>query len=239
MLGKVPLNQILFLDIETVPVQPSFGGLSDNLQVLWADKTKFIQQREGITAEEAYSKAGIYAEFGKVICISTALFYEQAGEKKLRVKSYYGHDEKQLLTEFSELLNKHFNTDEKYLCGHNLKEFDLPYIARRMVINSMKLPKIIDVSGLKPWEVKHLDTLDLWKFGDYKHFTSLSLLTTILGIPTPKDDISGADVGRVYWEEGDLERIRTYCEKDTVAVAQLVLRFKNLPIISNDSIQVV
>lgn len=239
MLGKISLQQILFLDIETVPAVPYFAQLPENMQSLWSDKTRFIQQREAITAEEAYSKAGIYAEFGKVICISTAIFHQSEAGLRLRVKSFYGDDESQVLKDFTALLEKHYNTDDKYLCGHNLKEFDLPYMARRMVIHGMKLPRIIDLSGMKPWEVRHLDTLELWKFGDYKHFTSLSLLTTILGIPTPKDDITGADVSKVYWEERDLERIRVYCEKDTVAVAQLILKFKNLPIIPNEAVEVV
>jgi DNA polymerase elongation subunit (family B) len=239
MLGKITLPQILFIDIETVPAVPSFSELSENLKSLWSNKTLFLQQRDAITAEEAYSKAGIYAEFGKVICISTAIFHQSSGGLKLRVKSFYHDDETQVLKNFGTLLEKHFGTDDKYLCGHNLKEFDLPYIARRMVIHGMKLPKIIDLSGMKPWEVRHLDTLELWKFGDHKHYTSLALLTTILGIPTPKDDISGADVSKVYWEDRDLERIRVYCEKDTVAVAQLILKFKNLPLIPNEAVEFV
>jgi predicted PolB exonuclease-like 3'-5' exonuclease len=237
--AKVPLTQILFLDIETVPQVPRYSELEEPWQLLWSDKTRFIQQRDGITASEAYEKAGIYAEFGKVVCISTAFFFEVGGGLKLRVKSFYGDNENQLLTEFAALLRKHYNTPDKCFCGHNLKEFDLPFLARRMVVHQIPLPSIMDVAGMKPWNVKHLDTMELWKFGDHKHYTSLALLTCLLGVPTPKDDMAGADVARVYWEEHNLQRIRSYCEKDTVAVAQLLLRFRYLPLLSDESIEVV
>ena len=233
MLANIALEKVLFLDIETVPAVYNFDNLDPKTQDLWSLKTRFIQEREEKGPDEVYEKAGIYAEFGKVICISTAF----VNGNSLRVKSFYGDDEKILLKDFAELLDRYFHGADQYLCGHNIKEFDIPFMARRMLINGLELPNMLDLAGKKPWEVKHLDTMELWKFGDYKHFTSLSLLTHIFGIPTPKDDISGSDVSRVYWEEQDLERIKVYCEKDTVAVAQLFMRFKNMPLIKNEFIE--
>lgn len=239
MLEHIDLNNILFLDIETVPAVYSFSDLSPVFQELWNEKTKYIQQRESQTAEEVYKKSGIYSEFGKVICISTGIVHRKNHTNKLRIKSFYGHDERELLLSFSEMLNRHFHQNNKFMCGHNVKEFDAPYLARRMLINNISLPKMINTAGKKPWEVNHIDTMELWKFGDYKHFTSLNLLANIFGIPTPKDDISGADVARVYWEENDLERIKVYCEKDTITVAHLMHKFKNLPLISDENIEFV
>lgn len=239
MLAHININQILFIDIETVSGVFKFDDLGENMQELWSLKTRFLQERDSLTAKELYDKAAIYAEFGKIVCISTAFEYQDKGISKLRVKSFYGDDEKQLLSEFAEMLNKHFSGVDKYLCGHNVKEFDAPYLARRMIINGIDLPKMLDTPGKKPWEVSHIDTMELWKFGDYKHFSSLNLLANIFGIPTPKDDISGADVGRVYWEENDLVRIKTYCEKDTITVAHLMHKFKNLPLISDENIEIV
>lgn len=239
MLTDIELENILFLDIETVPGVYKFDELDSSWQELWSSKMKYFQERESKTAAQLYERAGIYAEFGKIICISTALFYQSGSEQKLRVTSYHGKDEKKLLTDFLGMLNRFDRKGEKFLCGHNSKEFDIPYIARRSLINGLGLPKMINLAGKKPWEVKHLDTMELWKFGDYKHFTSLNLLAKLFDVPTPKGDITGADVGRVYWEENDEERIRVYCEKDTVTVARLMQRFRNLDIIHDDYIEMV
>lgn len=239
MLPHIHIEQLLFIDIETVSGVYAFSDLSESTQSLWSKKTRFLQERDGLSAEDLYEKAAIYAEFGKVVCISTAFEYQSAGEAKLRVKSFADTDEKKVLLEFAEMLNSHFSGNDKFLCGHNVKEFDAPYLARRMVIHGIELPLMLNTPGKKPWEVNHVDTMELWKFGDYKHYTSLNLLANIFGIPTPKDDISGADVGRVYWEEKDLDRIKTYCEKDTVTVAHLMHKFKNLPLISDENIEIV
>ncbi len=239
MLAHISPYNILYLDIETVPAVFDFSELKDDVKELWSLKTRFIQEREEKTAEEVYDRAGIYAEFGKVVCISTAFVFPRDGVSCIRVKSFYGDDEAKLLKDFGVMLDNHFAGNEKYLCGHNVKEFDVPFLARRMLINGLELPEKINIPGKKPWEVQFLDTMELWKFGDYKHFTSLNLLANIFGIPTPKDDISGADVGRVYWEEKDLERIRVYCEKDTITVAQLMHKFKNIPLVDEGNIEVV
>ncbi len=224
MLHKINLENILFLDIETVPETASFNELSEEKKILWEDKTQY-QRKEEYTPEEFYDRAGIWAEFGKIVCISVGFFNFKNEERSFRITTFSG-EEKQLLKDFSELLEGHFFQPYHLLCAHNGKEFDFPFIARRMLIHDLPLPSKLNLFGKKPWEVPHLDTLELWKFGDYKHFTSLKLLTNILGIPSPKDDISGSDVCKVFYEENDPQRIITYCEKDVVAIAQIILKFR-------------
>lgn len=235
MLDNIKLEKILFLDIETTSAVKSFEDLSDDFKKHWEHKSNFIAKDEE-TPFETYSRAGIYAEFGKIVCISVGFIKIENGVKSLRLKSYYNHNEAELLANFFELLNKHYNTPQHVLCAHNGKEFDYPYIARRGLVNGLSIPQILDLAGKKPWEIQHLDTLQLWKFGDYKHFTSLSLLTSLFNIPTPKDDIDGSMVNQVYWQENDLERIANYCQKDVVALTQLFLRFKNEQLIHSDHI---
>ncbi len=234
MLDKINLEHILFLDIETVPEVELFSDLSEEKQELFTLKTAY-QRKDETTPEEFYSRAGIWAEFGKIICISIGYFVDLNGKRNFRIKTLSG-DEKDLLENFKSLLEKHFNKPQNLLCAHNGKEFDFPYIARRMIINKIELPSKLNLFGKKPWEVAHLDTMDLWKFGDFKHYTSLRLLTNILGIPSPKDDIDGSDVSNVYYQENNLDKIINYCEKDTIAVAQLLLRFNNLELLKEDEI---
>jgi uncharacterized protein YprB with RNaseH-like and TPR domain len=234
MLANIKPEDILFLDIETVPSVSAFDNLDQAARSHWEKKSKQIKSEEQ-SAAEIYDKAGIYAEFGKIICISAG-FIKEKNPFGLRLKSFYGDDEKDLLSQFSSMLNKFSKNREAVLCAHNGKEFDYPYIARRMIINKIIIPEILDNAGKKPWEVKLLDTLDLWKFGDYKSYTSLDLLTSILGIPSPKDDIDGSMVARIYWDEHDIKRIVRYCEKDVLAVAQVLLRFMNLPLIEADKV---
>ena len=235
MLANIKPEDILFIDIETVPVKSSYSNLDPLFQALWEKKSKQFRS-EDKSAEEVYDRAGIYAEFGKIICISAG-FIKDKDPYVFRIKSFYGDDEKSILSEFSAMLSKFTKNREALLCAHNGKEFDYPYIARRMIINNLISPEILDNAGKKPWEVKLLDTIDLWKFGDYKNYTSLELLTSILGIPTPKDDIDGSMVAAVYYEEHDITRIARYCEKDVIAVAQVLLRFMNLPAIGTDKIE--
>jgi len=237
MLNNIKLENILFLDIETVPEVETFSELSKEKQELYALKTQY-QRKEDISAEEFYERAGIWAEFGKIICISVGYFVNIDSDRSFRVKSFSG-DEAQLLEAFKKLLENHFNKPGHVLCAHNGKEFDFPYIARRMIIHNISLPEKLNLFGKKPWGVAHLDTMDLWKFGDYKHYTSLKLLTNILGIPSPKQDIDGSQVAEVYFKEKDLNMIVEYCERDTIAVAQLLLRFNNLEILKDDEITMV
>ena len=232
---KINLKEILFLDIETVPEFENWKDLSKETQELFDKKTQY-QRKEKVTADEFYDRAGIWAEFGKIICITVGYFVEIKKKKQLRLTSFFGDDESKVLVDFKELLDKHFNDKNNVLCAHNGKEFDFPFIARRMIIHQIQLPKKLNLFGKKPWEVPHLDTLDLWKFGDYKHYTSLKLLTSILGIPSPKDDIDGSEVADVYYRQKNIDRIVSYCEKDTIAVAQIILRFNNEKLLSEKDI---
>jgi len=217
-------NKILFLDIETVPMLPNYDDLSEDWQNLWDKKAKYLVKNEELPSD-VYERAGIYAEFGKIICISVGGINKN---NEVKIHSYFGHDEAELLNNFAHLLNQHYTSEEHFLAAHNGKEFDYPYIARRMLVNNIALPKLLDIAGKKPWEVKHIDTLELWKFGDYKHYTSLELLAKLFDIPTPKDDITGADVAKVYYEEQNLERIVKYCEKDVITLMKLYLRQKSM-----------
>ena len=229
------LERILFFDIETVPQVYPFKETDERTRQLWADKTRWVQEREEKSPEEIYDRAAIYAEFGKIICISAGFITHSSDGVSFRVKSFYGDDEKKILQDFGEMLN---SLEERrfLLCGHNSREFDIPYISRRMLILGMPLPGLLNLQGKKPWEVPHLDTMDLWKFGDYKHYTSLDLLSHCFGLPSPKQEISGKDGARVYWEEHDLEAIRVYCEGDVLTVAQVLLRFNQQPIIPQENV---
>ncbi len=236
MLDNIHPEEILFLDIETVPQYPNYDLLNEEVKNLWAEKSKFVRERNNLTLDESYETAGIYAEFGKVVCISVGHFATQNGKQIFRVTSFFNDDEKIVLQEFAALLNDKKGHRFNLLCAHNGKEFDFPYMCRRMLVNGVKLPHILDMAGKKPWEIAHLDTLELWKFGDFKHYTSLKLLANIFGIPTPKDDIDGSQVKRVYYEENDLGRIERYCRKDVVTVAQIFLRYKGLALLEEASI---
>jgi predicted PolB exonuclease-like 3'-5' exonuclease len=239
MLSEIKIKNVLFLDIETVPCSPSFKDLDVTFQTLWTEKTAW-QRKEEYTPTEFYKlKAGVMAEFAKIICISVGYLFVEKNENHFRIKSFYGDNEKQIITNFNELLNTQFNKKQHQLCAHNGKEFDFPFIARRTLINGLKLPALLDIAGKKPWEVNHLDTMELWKFGDYKHYTSIKLLAALFNIPTPKDDIDGSQVAGVYWNDKDLERIKKYCQKDTLTVAQLLLKYKGEELISENNIEFV
>jgi len=234
MIEKINLNNILFLDIETVPESEDFNDLDTEVQVLYEQKTQY-QRKDDFTAEEFYDRAGIWAEFGKIVCISVGFFVIKGDIRNFRVTSFFG-DEPKLLKDFNNLLNNHFNGPQHVLCGHNAKEFDIPFLARRMIINQIPIPDKLNLFGKKPWEIAHLDTLELWKFGDYKHYTSLKLMCKVLGIPSPKGDIDGSQVGHVFYVEKDIDRIVTYCEKDTIAVAQIFLRLRREDLLIEDEI---
>jgi len=232
MLKYLNLDHVLFLDIETAPQFVDYNSSPSTYQTLWNKKAEWFIKNEEDTPESVYDRAAIYAEFGKVICISVGFL----NDITFRLKSFYGHEEKDVLNGFANLLNSHFNKNHHLLCAHNGKEFDFPYLARRMLINGIKLPAVLDIAGKKPWEVQHLDTMELWKFGDYKNYTSLELLTYLFNIPTPKDDIRGSDIARVYWQENDLPRIVEYCQKDVLAVAQILLSMKGDSLIPDENI---
>jgi len=236
MLQNIDYTKLLVLDIETVPQYPSYADVPEKWQHLWAKKSATLKRAEGESESDIYPRAGIYAEFGKIVCISCGFFSSSGRTYQFRVKSFYGDDEAKLLSDFNAMLERHFSEPGCSLVAHNGKEFDYPYIGRRCLLNGLEIPTLLDIAGKKPWEVNLLDTMELWKFGDYKNYTSLELLAASFGIPTPKDDIDGSKVWSVYWLENDLERIKTYCQKDVVTVAQLLLKFRNEALLSDEQV---
>lgn len=238
-MASIPVNNILFLDIETVPRFPDYNALPESWKDLWDTKSaSLLKYHEGQTIESLYPRAGIYAEFGKIICISCGVLQGSGAQRKIIIKSFAGDDEKLLLHQFIDMLNKWAAGETKYLCAHNGKEFDFPYLCRRMIVNNLTIPSILNIAGKKPWEVNHFDTLELWKFGDFKSYTSLNLLAHTLGIQTPKDDIDGSMVWEVYWKEKNLQRIVTYCQKDVVTVAQILLRMNGEQLITPENVEI-
>ncbi len=222
MIQNIPIEKILFLDIETVPQFSNWNEMTEADQKLWDKKTTW-QRKEDQTAENFYQeRGGIMAEFGKIICISVGMLDKN---EKLKITSFAGDDEKKLLQEFGEIFNSPRLRDA-ILCAHNGKEFDFPWISRRYLINGIMPPTPFQMFGKKPWEIPHLDTMELWKFGDYKSFVSLELLAHVFGIPTPKDDIDGSMVSSIYYIEKDLFRIIKYCEKDVLTLANVFRRMR-------------
>ena len=237
MLEKIRLEDILFFDIETVPEYADFAELSNEEQTLWEEKTRYVRKEE-FSPQEYYERAGIWAEFGKIVCISVGAFSFRNAQRTFRVKSFVGQ-ECTILKGFARLLEEHYSRAQQLLCGHNSKEFDIPYVARRMIINGLPLPQKLQLFGKKPWEIPHIDTLELWKFGDYKNYTSLRLLAYVMNIPSPKDDIEGSDVKDVFYQEKNIERIASYCQKDMITVAQILLKLRHEPLLSEKEIHYV
>lgn len=236
---QLPLHNILFLDIETVSQKADYSQLPEEWKFLWKKKADILlRNKDEETPESIYGRAGIYAEFGKIICISCGVLQGDGADRKIIMKSFYGDDEKKLLLDFADMVNKWTPGPSKYLCAHNGREFDFPFLSRRMIVNSVPIPALMQLAGKKPWEVNHLDTMELWKFGDFKSYTSLNLLAYTLGVPTPKDDIDGSMVGDTYWKEKDLARIVVYCQKDVVTVAQVLLRMQAEALIKNENIEI-
>ena len=240
------ISKIMFLDIETVPQKRALDEMPEAMRYLWGEKFNMLKihspnrYSDEMTADEGFStSAGIYSEFGKIICISVGFVHLKNNEPHFRVKSFADDDENRLLLDFAELVNKFCITNEHTFCGHNIKEFDIPYICRRMLVNGLPLPPALQISGKKPWEIMFIDTLELWKFGDFKNYTSLNLLTAIFGVPTSKDDIDGSQVANVYYNENNLPRISTYCQKDVVATAQVFLKINSMPAIKSENIEYV
>jgi predicted PolB exonuclease-like 3'-5' exonuclease len=223
------IEKILFLDIETVPVVYRYTELHEGARALWDKKWQY---NKDISPEQQYMKAGIYAEFARVVCIG--LGYYDGG--KFNVISISSDSEAEILSRFSKVLAEKFNTYSHFLCAHNGKEFDFPFLCRRFLINGQALPKLLQLQGLKPWEVKHIDTMDLWKFGDVKNFSSLNLLAHVFGIPSPKDEMDGSMVGKTYYEEKDLPKIARYCSRDVITLARVYNRFAGLGELPDEAI---
>lgn len=238
MIKDLNLDEVLFLDLETVPAEADIAQLTNEWKNLWEEKSRFIREKNQSSLEESYSSAGIFAEFGKIICIGLGYFAQRQGERIFRVRSIEGDDEKKVLQEFANLLESHTGKPFRLLCAHNGKEFDFPYLCRRMLVHGIQLPQLLNIAGKKPWEVAHLDTMELWKFGDYKNYTSLKLLAQLFSIPTPKDDISGADVYNVYYNEKNIDRIATYCRKDVITMARVMQKFMGMSAIDDSQVVV-
>lgn len=237
MFSKDDLAKILFIDIETVRGEKSFQSLKPGLRQMWEAKSRYISSDEEMSPEEKYyERAGIYAEFGKVVCISLGRIHWKEQKAQFNLRSFFGVDEASVLHKFKQLLD-----DDRFkgwsLCAHNGKEFDFPYLCRRYLIQQIPIPRLLQVQGKKPWEVPFLDTMELWKFGDYKSYTKLELLCHVFDIPSPKDDIDGSQVSKVFWDESGVDRIAHYCEKDVLATAQVILKYANLPLIEEKDIR--
>lgn len=243
ILPYLDLSRTLFIDIETVSEKANYNELDESFRKLWAKKSGSIAREQDLSEEDiakSYNdKAGIFSEFAKIVVISVGFLRKEGQQNILRLKSFKGDDEKDILIGLINLLNKGFNDPlNSFLCGHNIKEFDIPFLCRRMMIHGLEIPDIIQVAGKKPWETKQfIDTMELWKFGDNKNYTSLNLLAAVLGIPSPKDDIDGSEVGNVYWKERDLDRISAYCQKDVKTVVQVLLRMQGKALLEDEQIE--
>lgn len=236
---NIRIEDLVVIDIETASAFPNFEAMDSIWQELWEEKTNRILPEETTAAEFYPLRAGIMAEFSKIICISVG-FYTKEDDLRMRVKSFYGHDEKSILQAFISTLQKIESINKNWcFAGHNIKEFDIPFICRRLLINAIPLPAFLDFQNKKPWETNLVDSFQYWRFGDYKQFTSLKLLAASLGIPSPKDDIDGSMVGHVYWVENDIKRIANYCQKDVITAGNIFLRFKNMPLLKPENIDIV
>jgi predicted PolB exonuclease-like 3'-5' exonuclease len=237
MIRELKLENILFMDIETVPVRESFDQLSDTMQKYWEVRSAHFRGEE--EAADVWSRAGLYSEFGKIVCVSAGIFSSLEEPRRFRIKSFYGEDETRILRQFSDLILNFSRGRDLRLCAHNGKEFDFPYLARRYIIAGERLPEILNIAGKKPWELNFLDTMELWKFGEFRHYSSLALLAEVLGISNPKDELDGSQVAGVFYREKDPGRIARYCEKDVLAVAQVLLRLRGEKLIPEENVEVI
>ncbi|UBM57696.1 3'-5' exonuclease [Marinilongibacter aquaticus] len=232
------LYDMLFIDIETAAQKPDFEQLPDRLKPLWQKKALQLRNEEELSPEALYTeRAAIYAEFGQVICIGLGFIYAKNGVPNLRIKTLHGTHERDVLNQFLEILAAHKAKDRLLLCAHNGKEFDFPYLCRRLLINGLALPPVLNLSGKKPWQIQHIDTMEMWKFGDYKSYTSLDLLAAIFDIPSSKSDIDGSAVSHVFHAEKNLQKIAEYCAKDVLVLTQLYLRLHAMPCIPSEHIE--
>lgn len=233
------IRNYLIIDIETASVFEDYRQMDERMQALWDKKAAYMHKQDEKTPGELYfDKGAIFAEFGKVICISAGVFTkEEDNSIGLRIKSFAFDTEKETLEAFKNLVEHKFDSKKLRMVAHNGKEFDFPYLCRRMLVNNIEIPEALDIRGKKPWEIAHIDTMELWKFGDRKNFTSLDLLAAIFGIETSKDDIDGSQVNEVYYKENDLERISKYCQRDVMVTARVFLRLNEFQQINEENIK--
>ncbi len=237
---NIKLENVLLIDIETVSQQPDFNLLDVSWQQLWEEKTRRSLPDFTSAAEFYPQRAGVMAEFAKIVCISVGYFTKQGEALQLRIKSFFGHDEKKILQDLINMINQMEAKNNKWcFAGHNIKEFDIPFLCRRLLVNNLSIPAYLDFQNMKPWDTNTIDTFQYWRFGDYKNYTSLKLLAAALGVPSPKDDIDGSMVGDVYWKQKNIDRIATYCQKDVLTVANIILRFKNMPLLTEEQMVIV
>ncbi|MCS7072940.1 MAG: ribonuclease H-like domain-containing protein [Bacteroidia bacterium] len=241
MFSVEQLSDLLFLDIETASLVRNYSELPETLQKLWLKKAKSLKnyQSDEIAISDFQGLAGLFAEFGRVVCISCGYLKRTGEQFSAVIKSFYGTNEKQILQDFASAANQFLrNKPEIKLCGHNIKEFDVPYICRRTLINGLPLANLLQLEGKKPWEVPHIDTMNLWKFGDNKSWTGLELLAAVFEIPSPKNDLNGSEVSSAFWNEQAYDRIASYCQSDVVTTMQLMLRYSGLPILRQSEVEI-
>lgn len=230
-----PFYNVMIVDVETVPIVPTFDQLSEPLQRHWSRKAAQWQPETPFEPSETWERAGIYAEFGKIICISTGILAGNEEHPILHIRSFEGPED-ELLRNFFVFCNE---LQPERLAGHNIREFDIPYICRRSFIQQVPLPPLLaHMQAKKPWESPLIDTLQFWKFGEFKNFVSVDLLCTLLGIDSPKQTMSGQDVAQVYWQERNRQRIIDYCEHDVLAVAHLLLRLMGTQTMNKSNITI-
>ncbi len=233
----MPLENFLVIDMETVTVSKDFDALEQSWQHLWREKATRSLPQHTTLAEHYLQRAGVMAEFAKIVCISIGYFKNEGGSTQFRIKSFFDVQERDLLQHFVAVVTQFRAVSNHWVfTGHNIKEFDIPFLCRRLIVNGLGIPSFLDFQNRKPWQTNLVDTFQYWRFGDYKHFTSLQLLAAALNIPSPKDDMEGSQVGHVYWVEKDLQRIVTYCQRDVLTVANVLLRFKNQPLLTGEQV---
>ena len=230
---KEDIHKLLFVDIETVGVDEDLDSLhhtNPKLSKVWEEtgwdyfKRKYSEDSELSSNQMFVKRAALLPEFGKIVCISVG-FIVPSGETKL--DSFYG-DEKNILISTSELLNR---VDKLgfVICGHNVKNFDLPYIAKRMLINNIPVPKILPNYTIKPWESRVLDTKEVWGFNSFGGLSSLNLVCTSLGLETSKEgEVNGSNMHKYYYDSNNIEKIKNYCEEDVKCTINLVKKLKKL-----------
>lgn len=232
-------KNILFIDIETASGVNTYTTLTENMQKLWLRKARSLMNPLQKPLEDLYfERAALFPEFGRIISIGMGfLFYNKNKELSLKVKTISNKNEKDLLLEFNQFIESTYPSKELSLVAHNGKEFDFPYLCKRMLVHQLVIPKALQLQGKKPWEVVHQDTIEWWRFGDKKGYVSLELLAEIMGIGNVKTDLSGDKVNYTFYIEKDLEKIKKYCAEDVITLAQLFLRFNFIDYIQEKNIQ--